>query len=693
MYQSAAIQFSAELDFCNNIIDVLRFRAQQHAANVAFRFLKDGERETVSLTYAELDSRARAYAVHLQALGLEGERALLLFPSGLDFIAAFFGCLYAGVIAVPAYPPRNARNLPRIQSIVADAKAKVALTTEPVLGKMQSLLERKGLSLGVSYIAIDRLTEDRADEWRSPDADSDTLAFLQYTSGSTGSPKGVMVSHGNILANERMIKTAYQVTPDDVGVGWLPLFHDMGLIGHMIQPIYAGIPSVLMSPAAFLQKPVRWLRAISQYGGTISGGPNFAYELCMRKTTAEDREALDLSHWRVAYTGAEPVRAATLQRFSQAFAGQGFCHTAHFPCYGLAEATLMVSGGPVGVDPETLCMDGERLEQNQVARAIPHAPNTRELVSCGRGTQGEQLIIVDPETALPCPPNRVGEIWVRGTHVAQGYWNRPEQTEATFCARRADTGAGAYLRTGDLGFLQGARLVVTGRLKDVVVIHGRNVYPQDIEWTVQGCHADLQLGATAAFSVDVDNAEQLVVVQELKPRAKPDVGEVLGRIREAIGDTFELAVHDVVLVKAGTISKTSSGKIQRSDTRRRYLAGGLTVTASLRGDFPGEATASAAERVETVAGMDPADKPSEEVIQHWLIAELAQELRISPSEVDIHQPFSYYGLASVEGVTLVAKLEAWLGRAVPLSLIWDYPTVHAASQWLESTANGEQAAA
>jgi acyl-CoA synthetase (AMP-forming)/AMP-acid ligase II/acyl carrier protein len=592
------------------------------------------------------------------------------------------------VIAVPAYPPRNARNLPRIQSIVADAKAKVALTTEPVLGKTQSLLERKGLSLGLSYIAIDRLTEDRADEWRSPNADNDTLAFLQYTSGSTGSPKGVMVSHGNILANERMIKTAFQVTPADLGVGWLPLFHDMGLIGHVIQPIYAGVPSVLMSPAAFLQKPVRWLRAISEYGATISGGPNFAYELCMRKTTAEDREGLDLSHWRVAYSGAEPVRAATLQRFSQAFAGHGFRHTAHFPCYGLAEATLMVSGGPVGVDPETLCMDGERLEQHQVARAIPHAPNTRELVSCGRGAQEEELIIVDPETALPCPLNRVGEIWVRGTHVAQGYWNRPEQTEATFCARRADTDEGAYLRTGDLGFLHGASLVVTGRLKDVVVIHGRNVYPQDIEWTVQGCHADLQLGATAAFSVDVDDAEQLVVVQELKPRAKPDGSEVLGRIREAVGDTFELAVHDVVLVKAGTISKTSSGKIQRSDTRRRYLAGELEVTASLRGDSAGEATASTAEQVEIEAGIGPADGPSVEVIQHWMIAELAQELRISPSEVDIHQPFSYYGLASVEGVTLVAKLEAWLGRSVPLSLIWDYPTVHAASQWLESTAIG-----
>lgn len=674
------------------LLDVLDYRATNQSTKTAYRFLKDGETEVATLNFQQLERRARAFGAYLSKRGFAGSRALLVLPSSLDFIVAFFGCLYGAVTAVPvpAHPLRN-RNLARVQAVMGDAGAAAVITTAALRAKLKTVLETADASGHVDYVLVDDPSENLESDgaWQRPVIDTNTLAFLQYTSGSTGTPKGVMVSHGNILANQEMIRSVYRLTPDDVGVGWLPLFHDMGLIGHVVAPVYAGVTSILMSPMAFLKKPARWLRAISEYGATISGGPNFAYELCARKTTPEDREGLDLSGWRVAYSGAEPVRAATLAGFSRVFKRQGFRHSAHFPCYGMAEATLMVSGGPVDTDARILCLDGEQLEGNKVVRGMPNAPKARELVSCGRPAMGEggsqEVLIVDPETATPCAANRVGEVWIRGTHVAKGYWNRSEQTEITLRAYRADNGKGPYLRTGDLGFLYKGELVINGRIKDVMVIRGRNIYPQDVEWAVEASHPGLQPGACAAFSIDHDNEEQLVVVQELKPRAKPDFGEIFGIIREVIADAFDLSVYNTVLVKAGTIAKTSSGKIQRSTTRHRYLADEHNVIAHLLGHSAEQLTGDPLEEQEVDARCEPvANATAAADIQQWMVAELAQELKISMAEIDIHQPFSYYGLASVEGITLVGKLEEWLARPVPLSLIWDYPTIHSASQWLGS---------
>ncbi|MEO6193501.1 MAG: fatty acyl-AMP ligase, partial [Thermoanaerobaculia bacterium] len=479
------------------LVELLRMRAMSQPERRAYTFLLDGEREEVHLSYGELDRQARAIAARLQELGVEGERALLLYPPGLQYAAAFFGCLYAGVTAVPVYPPRPNRPDPRFLAILADARARVVLTTSAILPNAERLLQADA---PVAWLATDGLDSKGAEEWRDPAVRPEQLAFLQYTSGSTSAPKGVMVSHGNLVHNERLIERAFGMTAESVVVGWLPLYHDMGLIGNLLQPLWAGCSCVLMSPVDFLQKPLRWLAAVSRYGGTVSGGPNFAYDLCARKIRPEDRAGLDLSRWAVAFNGAEPVRAETLDRFASAFAGCGFRREALFPCYGLAEATLFVAGAAVGEPPVVGRFNAPGLERH---RAVAD-PDGRPLVSSGRPAllaPGQEVAIVDPESGARLPEAAVGEIWVAGPSVAKGYWSRPEPPESTFQALTRD-GQGPFLRTGDLGFLVGGELFVAGRAKDLIIIRGRNHYPQDIEMTVEASHAALRPGCGAAFSVD-----------------------------------------------------------------------------------------------------------------------------------------------------------------------------------------------
>jgi acyl-CoA synthetase (AMP-forming)/AMP-acid ligase II len=420
---------------------------------------------------------------------------------------------------------------------------------------------------------------DLASDWHEPEVSSDTLAFLQYTSGSTGTPKGVMVSHGNLLHNSEYIKQAFELTPDSVSVTWLPSFHDMGLIDGIIQPLYTGFPVFLMPPASFVQQPIRWLQAISRYRATHCGGPNFGYELCVSKITPEQRENLDLSSWCSAYNGAEPVRKDTLKRFSAAFKPCGFRASSFYPCYGMAETTLMVSGGGVKDEPVYCTVQADTLEQNRVVEASEDTQNVRHLVGCGRSWLETKIVIADPELLTRCAPGKVGEIWVSGASVAQGYWNRPEQTKQNFNAYLADTGEGPFLRTGDLGFLQGSELFITGRIKDVIIIRGRNHYPQDIELTVEKSHSALRPGCGAAFAVEIEGRERLVVVQELERSylRKLDVNEVVGNIRQAVVAQHGLQVYATVLVKTGSIPKTSSGKIQRHACCSGFLTGSLNV--------------------------------------------------------------------------------------------------------------------
>lgn len=569
----------------SNLVELLQHRALHQGDDTGFRFLVDGERELVEWTYADLDRKARAIAASLQSMDLEGERALLLYPSGLDFVAAFFGCLYAGVTAVPAYPPRRNRNMARIDSIAGDAEAKIALTTFDVLERVQTMISDTPSLQQIRWRATDQWDEDLSDSWQRPDVHGETLAFLQYTSGSTGTPKGVMLSHANLMHNSAMISYAFEHTRSGSGCFWLPLYHDMGLIGGILQPLYMGKLNTLFSPTHFLQKPVRWLRMLSQTGCTISGGPNFAYDLCVEKVTAEQKTTLDLSRWALAFNGAEPVRADTIDRFSKAFAECGFRREAFYPCYGLAEATLIVTGGYKQSPPAVKSLQIEALEKHQVIETEPGAEDSRELVGSGGNLLDQQIVIADSETFDSLGDNRVGEIWVSGPSVAGGYWKRDDLTKQIFQARLSD-GRGPFLRTGDLGFLRDGELFVTGRLKDLLIFRGVNHYPQDIEHTAQSAHEHVAHCAGAAIlagkegHVGEEGAEQLVLVQETVRRRDLDFPSIIEAVRKKVALTHELALTAIVLIKARSIPKTSSGKIQRHACRDGYLAGTLAAQAT-----------------------------------------------------------------------------------------------------------------
>jgi acyl-CoA synthetase (AMP-forming)/AMP-acid ligase II len=658
------------VDSVGTLVDILQSKALYQPDKKAFTFLLDGETEENSITYRELDLQARAIAKGLQNFGASGDRALLIYPPGLEFIAAFFGCLYAGVVAVPAYPPRRNQSLSRLQSIVADAGATIALTTKTVLSNVERQFTQSPTLQALHWLATDNTADsDLAQAWLQPAISSDTLAFLQYTSGSTGTPKGVMVSHGNLLHNEQMMQQAVQHTEKTIVVGWLPLFHDMGLIGNVLQPLYLGIPCILISPVAFLQRPLRWLQAISRYKATTSGGPNFAYELCVSKITNEQRETLDLSSWDVAFNGAEPVRAETLERFATAFEPSGFRREAFYPCYGMAETTLLVSGGLKAALPVLKTVQGDALEQNQVVSASEENDGVRTLVGCGQTLLEQQIVIAHPDTLSRCQPLEVGEIWVWGNSVAQGYWNRPEETPTRFRAYLADTGEGPFLRTGDLGFLQDGELFVTGRLKDLIIIRGRNHYPQDIEQTVEQSNPVLQQGCTAAFSVELNGQERLMVACEVErtSRRNLDVDEVVATIRKAVSQQHDLEVYGVLLLKTGTIPKTSSGKIQRHACKAGFLAESLSVVGSSILSHTDDLIEANTITQET---LPPTPQTQRQLLELDLRNQLARLLGISPSQLNPQQPLNTLGVDSLKAVEIKNQIEANFG------LVLFYPWRH-----------------
>ncbi|QRK08317.1 AMP-binding protein [Archangium violaceum] len=662
----------------STLVDLLRLRATVQPEAWAYTFLQDGENESGRLTFLELDRQARAIAALIQSQVPAGERALLLYQPGLEFVTAFFGCLYAGVLAVPAYPPRADKNLTRLQAIVTDAEAKVVLTTETLRPLLMEQGAQNAVMSSLLWLGTDRVDPARASEWRAPAIHGETVAFLQYTSGSTGAPKGVMVSHRNLLHNSELLKRGMADAEESIHVGWLPLFHDMGLIAMMLQSLYRGRPGVLMPPAAFLQAPIRWLRALSHYRATITGAPNFAYDLCVRRTTPEQRAGLDLSHLRIAFNGAEPIRLQTLERFAETFAPYGFRKEAFYPCYGLAESTVFVAGGLAAEPPVVEWVDGAALEQHEV-RPVPSVHlEAHPLVGCGRAWMDQRFLVVDPRTLEPCSPGAVGELWVRGPSVAQGYWNRPRETEETFGARLAGSAEGPFLRTGDLAFLRGEELFITGRLKDLIIIRGRNHYPQDIELAAEESHPALRRGCSAAFPVDVEGEERLALVLEVEKgsQEKLPAPEVMARIREAVLARHELQVHAIALIRTGTIPKTSSGKIQRRACRAGLLNGTLEVLAQWR-----EGTDATKSSGSVRAGEEraPAHRLSAaaEAIRGWLVARLSERLKVGPQSIDSREPFSRYGLDSAAAVGLSGELQEWLGRPVSPTLVYDHPSIDA----------------
>ncbi|MEM9482533.1 MAG: beta-ketoacyl synthase N-terminal-like domain-containing protein [Cyanobacteria bacterium P01_F01_bin.116] len=684
----------------DTLVDLLSWQAGYQPDWFTYTFLEDSETNTVSLSNRELAQQVQAIGATLQRANAVGERVLLLLPPGLDYVAAFFGCLYAGSIAVPVYPPRPNRSASRLQAIVKDAQPSIVLTTDSLSTSLQS---RKNHSLELDHliwIAVDEIEVNLATQWQTPSINGDSLAFLQYTSGSTAAPKGVIVSHSNLLHNLELISQYFGAGSQSRGVSWLPPYHDMGLIGGILQPLYSGSHIKLMSPVAFLQQPMRWLRAISEFQADINGGPNFAYELCLSRIKPESLEDLDLSSWNVAFCGAEPIRADTLERFAIAFEPCGFRREAFYPCYGMAESTLLITGGQREIKPIYQTVSSEALEVRQVV--CDDAGST--LVSCGQSPPSQTLIIVNPDTCQQCDDKHVGEIWVASPSITQGYWQQPEKTQAAFHAYLADTQAGPFFRTGDLGFLLKNELFITGRLKDLIIIRGRNHYPQDIELTVEKAHLSLRSAYGAAFSVDVDSAERLVVVQEVERRylRKLNVPEIVQSIRQAISEHHDLQVYAILLLKTGSIPKTSSGKIQRYACKQGFQDHTLDVVGDWlenpihkTGLIQLETDLSALEKqfktlgYKSIKTPESLEKSLSEVsnqatatISNWLVERIAHRLKVDPAAISVQEPFSSYGLDSATAVSLSGELEEWLDRRLSPTLVYNYPSIVQLSEYL-----------
>lgn len=567
------------------MVAALRHRAASHGDRTAFLFLRDNDpaKDLDTMSYAALDTRARAIATALRRHCRPGDRVLLLQQPGPAFVAAYYGALYAGTIAVTTYPAHRTRlkhALPKLRDLLADADCATVLTTADVAPSFSDGWRQLFGDAGPTVLASDTIATSDADGWQDPAASHDTVAFLQYTSGSTSRPRGVTVTHGNLLHNVGVIARKFEVDADSVSASWLPPYHDMGLIGGVVTPLAIGIPTVILSPYTFLQHPVRWLQTITKVRATVTGGPNFAYDLCVRRVTPEQLTSLDLSSWRVSFTGAEPIHAETLERFSAMFSSCGFNPKTFYACYGLAESTLMVSGGEVLAGPTVAWLDRSELEAGRALVCDPRHEGARPVVGCGTASPDQRVFIVDPATRVACADGAVGEVWVSGPSVASGYWRRPDETAHTFAARRADTGEGPFLRTGDLGVLIDGELFITGRIKDLIIISGRNLYPHDLELVAQASHPGLQPFASAAFSHVFDGAERLVLVQEVhRDHLRGDADAMIAAIREALMRDAEVQPSAIVLLKPGQIPRTSSGKVRRSWCRSLLFDGALETVA------------------------------------------------------------------------------------------------------------------
>ena len=573
-------------EFSTNLVELLRGRADERPQSLACSFLSDGGRESERLSYAELDREARRIAAWLQATRAQGDRALLLFPAGLDFLKAFFGCLYAGVIAIPAPPPeasRLKRTLPRLRAIAADAGVSIVISNPTIRALVDNCQANLAGLEAMAYLDLAEIPTSFSDSWQEPRLAADDLAYLQYTSGSTTSPKGVMISHRNVVHHCGYLQRVCEYTPESISVTWLPYFHDYGLIEGLLEPIYNGTPAYVMSPFSFLKRPFNWLQAISLLRATHTQAPNFAFEQCVRRVKPDQVNQLDLSCMRSAGNGAEPINPRVLDAFYRAFAPCGFRWEAFCPAYGLAETTLMVSCCSPSLTPRVGRFGADALALNRVIETADEHMAAREVVSCGRIVADFEVAIVNPETNVRCGADHVGEIWVSDPSVAQGYWRRAAETETTFRAYLADTGEGPFLRTGDLGFIRDGELFVTSRIKDLIIVAGANHYPQDIEWTVEKCHPNVRPSGVAAFSVPVDGDERLAVAAEIERGSigRPeDIVVILDAIKKAIAEEHEVPVHALVLLARGSLPKTASGKVQRHGCGRLLAADSPDVLAS-----------------------------------------------------------------------------------------------------------------
>ncbi len=653
----------------SSYVDVLRYQADQQPDKTAYIFLNDGEKEEVKITYAELDLKAKAIAARLQKQCRFGDRVILLYPSGLEFIVGFLGCLYAGVIAIPVTPPNSRMNkasseMEKLGNIMLDAQPSAICATKNLTQLTQTIFKNDSEFKNKKWLSTDYIDIKLSEKWERPNINGDTLAFLQYTSGPTFKPRGVKANHENIIYNQEMINAAFGHTKETVVAGWLPLFHNTGLIGNIFQSMYLGVLCVFMSPIKFIRKPVRWLEAISHYKVTTSGGPNFGYDLCTSGISPKKMEGLDLSSWKVAFNGSEPVNPRTIEDFSKKFEICGFSRSSFYPSYGLSEAMLFVSGGIPSENPKTCCVNKKILNKGEIKLCDSEDKDAYNIVGCGQTRLDQKIIIVNPKTLMRQPDYTIGEILISGKNTTTGYWQR--KTDDLIVTIDNDV----CLRTGDLGFLIKDELFITGRLKDLIIIRGRNIYPQDIEDTVCKSHLSLRSGHCIAFSTEVAHEEKLVVIQEVKDKYVNDLDtdDIIKNIIKTISKHHELKTHTIVLIKQGTLPKTSKGKVQRNQCPTMFLEGTLDMIAmkSQKPQKPKKANISSPPKpkFESVEG-----------IEDWLALRVSRYASVDSEIIEFSSSVFDYGLDSKQIISLNGKIEEIFGSEVSPTVFFDDPTI------------------
>jgi acyl-CoA synthetase (AMP-forming)/AMP-acid ligase II/acyl carrier protein len=637
-----------------NMVELLIKRLKDHPDKTVYILLEDGVNEKNSITYAVMVAMAKAIAVTLLKNGTKGDRVMLLFSTGIEFITSLYGCFFAGMIAVPAYPPRRNKPNERFISIIENSKPAFILSNSLIYEDLNKYHKGNAFSEEICQLVYEEIPSELSEEWLNPNVQADDIALLQYTSGSTGTPNGVMVSHGNIMHNSECIKQSFGFDENSIGVNWLPNFHDMGLIGCLIQAAYLGGSNVIIPPLSFLKNPANWFRMITKYKATTGGGPNFAFDYCMEKVTDEEISEFDLSSLRTLYCGAEPIRKNTLESFTDKFRKAGFSGTQFFPCYGMAESVLITTGGDFKAKPIYLSIDPQAIEENKVL-PVRAEKDGRMLTACGYPWLGMGVLIVNPETSTPSPAGEIGEIWVKGPSVAKGYWKDKQSTEKTFNAFISGTEDGPYLRTGDLGFIHEGQLYVSGRMKDLIIIRGSNFYPNDIEHSAENSNPALRQNACAAFSTDIDGEEKLLIVMEVERTHMREMNEeqVFEDIREAVFAGHGIQPHAITLIRTGSILKTSSGKIQRFALRKAWLRQELNEVASW-------VMKPEKEKADSLIGYRP------EFLREWMINWMAHKLEIDPGSIDPDKPVSSYGLDSITAVSLERDVNAQFGVEWPL---------------------------
>ncbi|QDF04739.1 AMP-binding protein [Myxococcus xanthus] len=663
--------------------ELLSHRARTQPDREVFSFLGGRGEKVATLTYGALHQRATAIAAALRPGLKPGDTALLLYPSGLEFIAGFFGVLQAGGIPVPLCPPRGKSDVRRVATTRANAKAQVVLTSNELLPLLRPMSGLPDWST-VQWVASDALpaTAPDASLGEPPPARSSDTAYLQYTSGSTAAPKGVMITHRNALFNATDIQQSLGLTEDGLVVSWLPMFHDFGMVFTLFAVLTSGARAVLLAPETFIKDPLTWLRALSEHRATHTGSPNFGYQRCVTHVAPEHRKDLDLSALRCAVSGSEPIRYETLRAFADAYKGVGFSYDV-FDCgFGLAESTLRVT---TGQRSRVLALHRDELERGAVTPVEETSPHCRQLVSCGKTSHGERphemrLEIVDPRTRQPSPPGKVGHVWVAGPSVSPGYYENPEATRATFHNELAGGDGTKFLDTGDLGFLDHGELFITGRAKELIIIRGENHYPQDIESTAVTAMPRLRDDSTVAISAERETENSIVLLAEAPDDAgAEDVTELAAPVARAISESHGLTLSRFVLVAKRSLPRTTSGKLQRLQSKEAWLRGDLSVLATWENARGGD--------VDTAPAVAPElDGLHWRAIESWGRAWLARQLRLPDAHVTAQTPFTHLGLSSVDALAFSGALERLLGRKVPATTFFDHPTLRDLAQSLQQAA-------